>query len=214
MTSKITTTELQDLRSRGFILGLLLLFLNDFVLKKLFYNYLTGKFSDFAGIFVFTIFWCALFPKKRLVVYFLITVFFIFWKFPHSEPLIVFINANTPLNYVRVVDSSDLLALLMIPLAYWYQIQLHTKNFVGVPIALSLSFASFLFIATSTEEELEDIILNENFLVLLNQEVLMGNLGGIDSLSVYPDNPMLKDTSSVYISYYSPNCDFEIGLTC
>ena len=42
----------------------------------------------------------------------------------------------------------------------------------------------------------------------------MGNLGGIDSLSVYPDNPMLKDTSSVYISYYSPNCDFEIGLTC
>jgi hypothetical protein len=52
------------LLSPGFLLTLLLLILNDHVLKARFHNWLTGKLSDLVGFFAFTIFWLAVMPRK------------------------------------------------------------------------------------------------------------------------------------------------------
>lgn len=43
------------LASPGFLISLSLLLCNDFVLKPTFSNQFTGKLSDFAGLFAFTV---------------------------------------------------------------------------------------------------------------------------------------------------------------
>jgi len=42
--------------SSGFLAGLSVLLVNDFVLKQIFHNWLTGKLSDLAGLFIFPMF--------------------------------------------------------------------------------------------------------------------------------------------------------------
>jgi hypothetical protein len=72
-------------QSFGFIFALLLLLLNDFWLKGLFGNWFTGKLSDFAGLFVFAMFWMAIFPSHRTKIGVLTAVAFAFWKSPLSQ---------------------------------------------------------------------------------------------------------------------------------
>jgi hypothetical protein len=108
------------LLSPYFILGLLLLLLNDFFLKQQFHNFLTGKISDFAGLFVFPLFFTAFFPKRKTVIYISTAILFIFWKSPPSQSLIDFWNSLDIFKISRVVDYTDLLALLVLPLSYFY----------------------------------------------------------------------------------------------
>lgn len=98
-----------------FILSLSILVLNDWLLKAAWHNTLTGKLSDFAGVALFALFWCALFPRHlhRVMA---VTVFgFVWWKSPLSQPLIEQWNAWIPLRLGRTVDYSDLFALLVLP---------------------------------------------------------------------------------------------------
>jgi hypothetical protein len=55
--------QLHLLVSPGFLGCLFVLLFNDFVLKQQIHNGLTGKLSDFAGLFVFPLFLTALFPN-------------------------------------------------------------------------------------------------------------------------------------------------------
>ncbi len=118
--SGVSPRRLDALTSRGFVVGLSLLLLNDFALKAQFHNPLTGKLSDFAGLFVFPLFWSALFPRRRRHVYLLTAAAFVFWKSPYSQPLIDAWNALTILPVGRAADASDLWALLVLPLSYFY----------------------------------------------------------------------------------------------
>ena len=68
--------------------ALALLLLNDFVLKPAFHNALTGKLSDFAGLFLFAVFWIAVFPRHRGLVVLATAAGFVFWKSPAAQPLI------------------------------------------------------------------------------------------------------------------------------
>jgi hypothetical protein len=106
--------------SPGFVVALFLLLFNDHYLKAKYSNWLTGKLSDFSGLFVLSLFWFAFFPscKKRILV--LIASFFIFWKSPLSQPLIDFINNLGAIHFARVVDYSDLAALIILPLSQRY----------------------------------------------------------------------------------------------
>ena len=104
-----------------FVLCLGLLIVNDFYWKYAFHNALTGKLSDFTGLFVFPIFWAAFFPKFRKGIYWGTGLFFIFWKSPASEGFIEIWNQWCFLGIGRVVDYSDLWALLSLPVAYWYE---------------------------------------------------------------------------------------------
>lgn len=108
------------LSSPGFLAGLSLLLLNDFALKQLFPGALTGKLSDFAGLFAFPLFWAALLKERRAAVYALTGLGFAFWKSPYSQPVIDCWNALPLFDVRRVVDPTDLFALASLPLSYLY----------------------------------------------------------------------------------------------
>lgn len=144
----------REFTSLGFILGLAILLLNDFYLKKHFGNWFTGKLSDFAGLFIFPLFWTILFPKLKDKIYFASAIIFIYWKTVYSEPLIDIINQFFIINLKRVVDFTDLLALLILPLSHLYH-QKSNKNFITINPIFIVVLTSFSFIATSYDTEIQ-----------------------------------------------------------
>lgn len=113
--------NLHLLTTPGFLLGLSLLLANDFLFKPLFNNWLTGKLSDFAGLFIFPLFWTAFAPRYKRAIFLLTGLGFILWKSALSQPLIDEWNYLTPLTLARERDASDLIALFMLIPAYRYQ---------------------------------------------------------------------------------------------
>lgn len=109
--------RLDSLCSVWFIGALALLLLNDLYLKPSFHNWVTGKLSDFAGLYVFAVASLVVVSKRRWLILGLIAITFIFWKSAYSQPLIELWNAGTSFRVDRVVDPFDLLALSIIPLA-------------------------------------------------------------------------------------------------
>ncbi|MCZ2444296.1 MAG: hypothetical protein LC101_11040 [Flavobacteriales bacterium] len=107
--------------SYGFIIGLCLLLGNDLILKPLWGNWLTGKLSDFAGLFVFTLFWIAFLPRFKKIITVCTGLLFICWKSPYSQSCIDFWNTLPLFAIHRVVDYTDLLALIILPLAFYYE---------------------------------------------------------------------------------------------
>ncbi|HMV49637.1 MAG TPA: hypothetical protein PLD20_18745 [Blastocatellia bacterium] len=103
-----------------FTATLFLLLANDFVFKSLFHNWITGKLSDFSGLFTFFLFWIAFFPHRSKVVGGMIAVSFAFWKSAWSKPLIDWVNCFAPYRVGRVTDWGDLLALIVLPGAAFY----------------------------------------------------------------------------------------------
>lgn len=112
------TERLKILISPLFILFLTLLITNDFFLKVEFHNAITGKLSDFSGLFIFPIFWSVIFPQRKLLVFISTAVLFTFWKSEYSEGLIEFLTRH--FNIGRTVDLSDLIALPMLLFAWFY----------------------------------------------------------------------------------------------
>ncbi|WP_229747162.1 hypothetical protein [Mucilaginibacter galii] len=100
-----------------FVVCLLLLIVNDFFLKAAFHNTLTGKLSDLCGLFIFPIFWSALFPRYKLWVFILSGILFIYWKSEYASTVIEFVSAYF-FNIQRTVDLSDLVALPVLFLAW------------------------------------------------------------------------------------------------
>ena len=108
------------LSSPGFLAALAVLLANDLWWKAAFGNWLTGKLSDFAGLFVVVVLAVALRPAHARALATVTAAAFVLWKSPASQPLIDAWNTAAPYRIARVVDYSDLLALAMIPLARRY----------------------------------------------------------------------------------------------
>lgn len=143
--------QLQLLQSKAFIYALVLVLLNDFILKNSFPCWLTGKLSDFAGLFVFAVFWMSFFPKRKNTIVGVTAVFFTWWKSPLSQPLIEFWNEMMFYSIDRVVDVSDLMALLVLPLAVRFcERKRITKFRVAPNLIIGISF--FVFCSTSAIE--------------------------------------------------------------
>lgn len=103
-----------------FILSLIILFLNDHFLKLHFHNWFTGKLSDVTGIVLLPFLLTFLFPRLRQNSVYFTALFFIFWKSPYSEKLIGIYNLFSPISIHRVVDYSDLLALIFLIIPYYF----------------------------------------------------------------------------------------------
>lgn len=103
-----------------FILSLIILFLNDHFLKLHFHNWFTGKLSDVVGIFLLPFLLTFLFPKLRQNSVYFTALFFIFWKSPYSGKLIEMYNVISPISIHRVVDYTDLLALIYLAIPYYF----------------------------------------------------------------------------------------------
>lgn len=120
--------NLHLLMTPGFLLGLSLLLANDFLFKPLFHNWLTGKLSDFAGLFIFPLFWTALAPKAKRPIFLLTAAGFALWKSAFSQPFIDGWNHLTGLTLARQVDASDLLALCALIPSYKYHSKFHGRG--------------------------------------------------------------------------------------
>ena len=137
------------LASPGFLVGVSLLLLNDFVFKATLHNALSGKLSDFPGLFVFPLFLTALWPRRRSSIYLLMAVLFVFWKSAYSQRLIDGWNGLSFFAIGRSVDYTDLSALVVLPLSFRHS--LSSSPVLKKPVALfAIGIVSiFAFAATS-----------------------------------------------------------------
>lgn len=141
--------RLQLLVSPGFVVGLSVLLLNDFVFKQQFHNGFTGKLSDFAGLFILPLFWTALFPRLNCSIYIVTAILFLFWKSVYSQPLIESWNRLPFFLIARTVDYSDLFCLVCLPLSFVY-----SRRASSIPARRSVMYlfvviSLFAFTATS-----------------------------------------------------------------
>lgn len=130
--------------SPGFLIALGVLLLNDYYLKSEYSNWLTGKLSDFSGLFLFSLFWLAFFPGKERLIVILTGVAFAAWKSPLSQPLIDFWNHLSIIQVSRVIDWSDLTALAVLPLSRRYFVSLKglsCKKALAYPVVLLSLFS-------------------------------------------------------------------------
>ena len=141
-----------------FLLALLLLLLNDHFLKAAYPGFLSGKLSDFAGLFIFPYFFAALFPQGVKAIYWLSAIGFIWWKSAFATGFIYWWSVHIfPIG--RVVDSTDLIALLIMPISYllWKKSMLSKTQLLNrlsnkaIPLIrmLIMGVSFFAFIATT-----------------------------------------------------------------
>lgn len=109
--------RLSPINSLPFILCLGLLILNDFYLKTTYHNLLTGKLSDFCGLFIFPVFWSVLLPRYKSAIFIATALFFVYWKSAYSQPFIDFFS-ETFFAIERTVDLTDLFALPILGAAW------------------------------------------------------------------------------------------------
>ena len=149
MFGSINDRSLSTLTSPGFLTALFVLLLNDFFLKSYLHNALTGKLSDFAGLFVFPLFWAVFLPRFRSWIYLGTGVVFILWKSPAADLLIDGWNRFGSISVARTIDYTDLWALAILPISYVYGL----RTPVGYPSrafpALIGFISLFAFVATS-----------------------------------------------------------------
>jgi hypothetical protein len=137
-----------------FILGLILLALNDHYFKWHYSNSLTGKISDFTGLLIFPMFLQFVFPRLRDASAAITGLLFVFWKLPFSERFIKLYNHFSFIPITRTVDYSDLIALSILPVSHLLINRIDAFKINTFPgSVLSQLFivvpACFVFMATS-----------------------------------------------------------------
>lgn len=98
-----------------FLLTLVVLLVNDRILKQAYPGFVTGKLSDFAGLAVVALPLFAAFPRRVRTIYLTLGAAFLWWKSPASGAFISYMNDVQSLKIGRVVDYSDLVALAILP---------------------------------------------------------------------------------------------------
>ncbi len=114
----MTKRALDAITSWPYLLCLLLLILNDLLLKMVYPGFVTGKLSDFAGIVVVALPLFAIFPNRALLIYCGIAGIFAWWKSPASTNAIEFLHAYGIAHLGRTVDYGDLVALAVLPICH------------------------------------------------------------------------------------------------
>lgn len=138
----------QKLGHPVFLLSVLLLLLNDWLLKPVFHNDLTGKLSDLAGLFAFPFFLSAFFPAKKKMIHILTALLFVWWKSEWSQSFINALNSYyIPIH--RVADGTDYIALVSILLSFCCFSAHSHYHLRTIAFNTVLVTSSFAFMATS-----------------------------------------------------------------
>lgn len=137
-----------------FLLALGVLVLNDVVLKYAYPGWLTGKLSDFAGLFVVAGIVLVTQPMRPALLLVLAAVLFAWWKSPQSQGLIDLLQAHG-VPWGRVVDPTDLIALVSLPLGVFalrpaLRPELQNERSRTRPIAAGVSGAVLLLALMGT----------------------------------------------------------------
>jgi len=152
-----------------FLISIAVLLLNDLYFKHHYHNYLTGKISDFAGLFAFPYFFSILFKRKIKPIFIFTGILFIFWKSNSSQFIIDFFN-QIGLGINRVIDYSDLIALIILPFSYRYRLQssFNVEKLKFIPKPIIIGVCSFAFIATTLPKEYGEINLKSDYEIQKN----------------------------------------------
>ncbi|WP_210465373.1 hypothetical protein [Rufibacter roseolus] len=181
-------SDIGKIKAPLFFLGLVILLVNDFYLKYEFHNELTGKLSDFAGLFIFPYFFSAVRPQSKNAIYLATAVVFFIWKSPISQPLIEFCNSlGVAAN--RTVDYTDLLAIFILPLSYCYFMnrncgyENHRKPLTTATLAL---ISLFSFCATTLKRQEVEILVDTDklFILTLSEEEVFNRLSPANTNTV------------------------------
>ena len=138
-----------------FLIGLIILILNDFYLKYEYGNFITGKLSDLSGVLIFPMFLATIIPKLKKSASLITGIGFIIWKLPLFTPVVDLLNQFLPITIYRVIDYTDYIALLILPLSHYL---INCKNcnpdiswmqLKNLPKYSLLVIAFFTFTATS-----------------------------------------------------------------
>ncbi len=180
MKSKI---NLNLFTANYFILGLVILLLNDFYLKYEFSNFITGKLSDFACLFIFPYFISAFLPNKSKGIYIFTFAFFVFWKLEISEQFIKFISSITNFAFYRTVDITDFIALSILPFSYNYfhknnnEVSTYkNSNFVLNSLIGIITMYSFLADTNPRQDAKVNVKSKKEFNLQISKEQILNNL--------------------------------------
>jgi len=144
------TRKLQLLLHPLFIFSLACLLLNDLYWKYEYHNWITGKLSDFTGLFVLSIFLFAFFPKHRSTICTIVVILFIWWKTPYSQPIIDLVNQVSSVSVARTIDYSDYIALPVVFAPYFIKSAEYKLSFVKRIAAFVIAAICFIsFCSTS-----------------------------------------------------------------
>lgn len=189
-----------------FLLSILLLVLNDWMLKSVFHNELTGKLSDFAGLFAFPFLFSVLFPRKKLLIHIVTAIGFLYWNSPLSQGLINLLN-NWYIPVVRTIDYTDNIALLSIVLSfivlksnYFFQLHPALKN-----ICVVLSCTAFLATSLPPRTVREYVIMDKAYEFDVSKEYLINKLNFIQMDLIkkhFSNNPNIHFNEEKNIFYY------------
>ena len=195
-----------------YLLGLILLILNDAVLKWQYSNLITGKLSDFAGLLITPILLAYLIPKFKRHFTCIVGLLFIVWKSPMSTPLLDSINSLTALKFSRVQDYTDLIALSILPLSHHlimsrqgrFNPELIKRRSVMVVRQLVILISVFALTATSMiRQEIPKgtIYIGKSFKIKMSKEKVLQRINELGH-----NYEIVKDTSSTaafhHYSYY------------
>ena len=178
------------LRHPQFIAGMFVILINDLFLKTSYHNWITGKLSDIAGLYVFPVFWCAFFPAYKKHIYVLTAIIFTVWKSSLSQPLIIALN-NINLPFNRVIDPTDLLALFVLPISFKYCHNTPTRFMRSLHPALIAIPALVIFCNDSIVRQLRGPGAQYNYGKRIETQLSASQLfARLDSLGIryYPDS--------------------------
>lgn len=181
-----------------FLINLIVLIINDNWLKYAWPGFITGKLSDVTGIFVFIVFLNAMHPNKKWFTAVFTVLFFTWWKSPLSGAAIAWINETMQLPVQRVVDYTDLFALLVIPVAWRLQ-PFEYKTIAATRFVKPVAFLFTLHAICATSmyrpgyiTPANQVWLDKTYKTKLTEEQVLGKLDSLhiayqlDSVEMYP----------------------------
>lgn len=159
------------LQSPLLIVTIILLLLNDFCFKSMFGNAITGKLSDFAGLFAFPFFFSCLLPKYKTQIHVATALIFVWWKSQYSNFFIEAANfINIPID--RTIDFSDNIALISVVLSYFvFASNIQYKQIKPGLKIITIGMALFSFIATTIPKHMSASYKNINKTYTFNKPI-------------------------------------------
>jgi hypothetical protein len=197
-----------DLARPSFVFALALLLANDLVLKAAYPGWITGKLSDFAGLFVLPYFLAWLWPSRRLALHVGVALAFVAWKLPLSRPFVELWNAAPSFDIARVEDLTDLIALPSVALSFFSTARA-TQRIAHVPnIAIALVALLALTATSRTDLRAE---LRGTYLFPGHVDELEARLNGVHSM-LKPPGSGRPPVGDIFVVSDSPDDTWLIEL--
>ncbi|AEE53124.1 hypothetical protein [Haliscomenobacter hydrossis] len=190
--------QLHKLGHPLFLLSITILAINDWVLKTTFHNALTGKLSDFAGLFALPYFLSTFFPKRKLLIHLIIGLMFILWKSECIQAVIDLVN-TWGIALGRTVDPSDNIALVSTIISYglFERIRAYPLRLILYKTIAVFSVLSFLATSFPKQTLQKFVSIDKTYRFNFSRRELISRLNMVQIKNIY------------VLNQYSGEADFD-----